>query len=126
MEVKRFKEFLKENKDDLYKSAKIAKKFGIDTEFYEIEVDHDFIFHNKHGYFEQKYNINGKNYYDQDEEGWFFLKNVAKEMGLEREEFENWFEDNYDFAFHRISRFHARGKKGDVSSIEVIEVEEAD
>jgi hypothetical protein len=46
-------------------------------------------------------------------------------MGLEREEFENWFEDNYDFAFHRISCFHARGKKGDVSSIEVIEVEEA-
>jgi hypothetical protein len=58
MEVKRFKEFLKENKDDLYKSAKIAKKFGIDTEFYEIEVDHDFTFHNKHGDFEQKYNIN--------------------------------------------------------------------
>jgi len=127
MAIKKFKDFLKENKEDLYRSAKSAKKFGIDTDYFEIKVTHDWDYiEDGSKEFQQNYTINGKEYSDQDEEGWFFLLNIAKEMGLEREVLEEWFEETYDFSMQRIETFHDRGKKGDIDSVEVIEVKEAD
>jgi hypothetical protein len=128
MKIKKFKDFLLENKEDnLKKSVKSLNKFGVNVFFLDFEQDSSLWYNKSFDNFETTYTINGTTKKNNTNAGRAIEFEIAEITGLNRDEFLEWLagykysrgeEDDLIVGILHCINLKLRGEKGKVETFE--------